>query len=473
MNRQKAYPKFAYMCLLLWAITTTIHATENGLQDTSLGNKTGRTLQWFVTDPSETLSKENAKQTEALFQPNSPPTDYTTVRDLYYIALKYSPELQSKLATLNLAYADKLIANSVYYPTLSANYNLRRSIYNKQPNDNQNIFLLTLTQVLYDAGKFNRTNQTDLRIDGNRLSVIAARQQLIINIAQRWTEALLAENHNKLSVTEVDSSKKILDKAKQSFQVGIGKKLDFVQAEAAYKLSIATQIQRQSNYIVARQNLSHLTGINITTLPTWHQPTIVVNTAESYVKKLKNNLTIQNQLKALDSATVEIKTVSGQLYPQINLQFSYAKTQYTEANSPIFQNPDDPLIMTLQFSWEFFSGFRTTANIEKAHALLNQQRAQLKSTILQQKTQLNTIMAQLQADEKRIPAISQQVEAAKISYEAFLQGYEVGTEDLPNVITAQRDYQKAQISLIESTYKHWLNYLKFKFIIGQITPEDL
>lgn len=422
------------------------------------------------------LSANQSNQTNffnhnTLFTDSYPQTSYQSVRDLYHIALKHSPNLQLNRSALDILKANKLTANSVYYPTVSADFNLRRSEDTKAANSNQNILSISATQFLYNAEAFARADKIDIQLDAQRLAIEATRQQLILDLAQRWTAILLAKDNKTLSVLEVQSSKKILDKAKQSLEVGVGKKLDLAQAEAAYKLAIATQIQRQSDHQIALQELANLTGAKIQFIPPWHEQSFDVNHQESYVTKLKHNINIQRQLKILDSSSIEIEEKQGQYYPQISLIFSYNQIENIETGSNISIN--DPLLITLKLSWELFSGFRTTAATDQAYAQLNQEKARLRSTVLQQKSQLNSIIAQLQADEKRLPAIKQQAEAAKISYDAFLQGYELGTEELSEVLQAQSNYQQATINLTQSTYQNWINYLNFKFLLGQITPKDL
>jgi outer membrane protein len=446
-----------------------IHAEEH--PNKPLSTKINKTFNSFWSNPEDSLREEIQTNWDNSLSERTNTKEYISVRDLYFIALNYSPSFKSNQAALDIAYASQLTANSVFYPTISAGYALTRSEDKTVPNYNQNILSLSLLQYLYNAESFAKAEQIDNQVDSGKIALRLARQRLIFNTAQRWSNLILAIENQRLSEIEIKSSKKLLDKVKQSLALGLGKKLDVAQAKAAHTLAIADQIQRKSNYTVALQNLQNLTGIKINTVPEWKKPNIQLATLRPYASKIRNNTTLQQQLKALDTAVLEVNAVRGRLYPKVSLRLAYNHTEFTEIGS---QNEvNDPILATLNFEWELFSGFRTTADIDTAYAKLNQQKARLKESLLNEKANLDNTWALLQANEQRIPALQQQVEASKIAYDALLQGYQLGTQNLPDVLNAQSQYQKAQISLAQTIHQHWINYLNFKFIIGEITPGDL
>jgi len=73
----------------------------------------------------------------------------------------------------------------------------------------------------------------------------------------------------------------------------------------------------------------------------------------------------------------------------------------------------------------------------------------------------------------RVKARKQAMTSAKSAMEATQTGYEVGTRNIVEVLTAQRAVFGAQFNYAAARYDYVINVLKFRQAVGELSAADI
>lgn len=410
-------------------------------------------------------SSTNSNPSLSTFSSNQKPVS-GTLKQLYEVALSNSPAIYREKSNYYSALEQVKQAHTTYYPKASANVGL---IYSSLKEQRRNTAGIALTQPIFNP---NMANISHIRksADIQKQSIQISEKKLIVDLIKAWINALIAQETYALSTADVKTNKSLYNRAQQSFNIGSGRKIDAAEAEGAYRLSIANQIQREAELHFAKYNFSNVVGLPVTTIPVWHNNDQKVNLAtwENFENKLANNLNVKQANNKVELARLKTKAAKAKMFPTVQAQLTYQYSKFRETNVTT-----KPLQLTLSATWEFFSGGATKSEITQNQYLFNAAQASLQETYNSQRVRSLNLWTKLTSAKKKLPALESQLQAKSIALESYKQAYELGTETLPNLLAAQRSQQQAELNLIQTKYSIWLTFIEFKFILNQVTLEDL
>ena len=336
-------------------------------------------------------------------------------------------------------------------------------------------FNIGITQPLFNAS-FLQGDIANQNAVISQSQIELNKQQLLLSLIQTWVSALIAKRALDLSDIEIQTNQSLLQRAKQSLNVGVGRIVDVAEAESAYRLALATQIQRQSEYQLALQNLSNLVGQQVSALPAWNNNDENINegllTFSS--KLLRQNLNIKQALQQLQLNKINIKASRATLYPSVQVGLSYTMGETTAEFAGIETvNERDPLELSLSANWSYNLGGSVAAQLRSQQAQAQASRANLQATYNNQQIRLRSLLANINSSKQSLPALNAQLQAKKVALESYEQNYQLGTETLPNLLRAQSSLQQSQLSLVQTRYQLWSNYAELLFIINQLDQSHL
>jgi len=127
----------------------------------------------------------------------------------------------------------------------------------------------------------------------------------------------------------------------------------------------------------------------------------------------------------------------------------------------------------VQLSMPIFSGGATWAGQKEAY--YNRQAAEKGLEAAQRGTSLTVrnLYRTLEADIARVKARKQAMVSAQSAMEATQTGYEVGTRNIVEVLTAQRAVFGAQFNYAAARYDYVVNLLKFRQAVGELSSADI
>lgn len=339
-------------------------------------------------------------------------------------------------------------------------------------------YTLSLTQSLYNHGNWLRLQQADMNVAIGEAKINAARQDLIVRVAQAYYNLLAAQDNLKFATAEKESIGKQLEQNQQRFNVGLIAITDVKESQAQHDLSVAQWITAENTQATARESLRSLLGIAVDELlPLADDIPLLMPQPESieeWVTAAKqNNLSLKAAQLSLEVAQKQVGIQRSGHYPSLSL-IARRDDMTTDGVSTIAgdtESTDDSI--TVNLNVPIYSGGLTSARTREAVALKEQTRV-LRDQSLRETEQLSRISyLGVTASIARVTAFKQALISTQAAYEATNAGYEVGTRTAIDVLVALREQYRAERDYAQARYDYIINFLRLKQAAGMLSRDDV
>lgn len=308
-------------------------------------------------------------------------------------------------------------------------------------------------------------------------------QLLILQSAEYYFEILRANDILATAKAEEEAYSAQLAQTKGRLTGGVSTITDVLDAQAAYDMAQANRELAERQVEDAYEQLTRLTkqqyvgidGIShsLPVLP----PT--PNVSKVWVETaMRQNLSILASEYNVKSAYETYKQRQAGHAPTIDLNASYRKGNndplgYTNTTSSGYEGTVTQSNISLQLNVPIFTGGMTSSQAREARKRLLQ--SEELYTTQQREVLLRTrnFFRALNSDIHQIKARRQTMVS---SYEAVVAnqiGYRVGTRNMTDVLTAQRQLYTAVRDYNNARYDYILNNLRLKQMAGTLKVEDL
>lgn len=348
---------------------------------------------------------------------------------------------------------------------------------------------LTVTQVLFDFGKFASLRGAKAISKQADATLSAALQDLMVRVSRAYFAILNDEENLNYTVASKNAYAKQLDQVTQQYNVGLKTITDVYTVKASYETS-------QANYIAAitqlendRENLRVITGTfypNIAKLGE-NFPLVTPNPSnvDVWVKTAEcQNWSIKAAKYSAEAARQRVKQEFSGGLPNLQAQGIY---NYNFDSSSQFVSP-------IAGGEELGIGGRTTIKSTSANFTLNiplvqgglvvanTQRAQfdyknalanLNQTYLTTLNNARQSFNNVNSSISKISADKEAIKAAISSWEGLKAAYEVGTGTLIDVVIQQQNVVNAQKQYANDRYAYVNNLIALKAAAGTLSVQDL
>lgn len=335
-------------------------------------------------------------------------------------------------------------------------------------------FDLNLKQPVFHWDYWVQLAQTDNQIAQAEAQYQAELHNLMLRVAEAYFNILAEQDNLRFTQAEKNAFASQLERAQESFKVGMMSMTDVYEARAAYDRAKANEIKAKNEVDNKKERLREIVGpieIEPVTLEQ-HLPLIQPEPDDIDAWSLIAENQNLNILAVLNEAEVARKTIDLQQsahYPVVDIVGSYSVTD----NNSSFGLRGDQQRIGLQLNMPLFTG-----------GAVNSRTRQAKHEYEQARERLNEIRRSVDREVKDayrgvITSISQ-VEALKATeismqnaLEATQAGYAVGTRTMVDVIRSQQDLYQAKRDYARSRYDYLIYGLKLKQSASIITVQDL
>ena len=344
---------------------------------------------------------------------------------------------------------------------------------------------LTLTQTVFNFTQYMNLASALAISSGADAILNSALQNLMIRVSSAYFAVLQDEDTLSFSEATMLAFKQQLDQVKQEFQVGVKTITNVYTAQASYDSAYAGYIAAQTKLSNDKENLRVITGKYYSHLaplsenfplvsPNPQNPEEWVNTS------LQQNWQIKAAQTVVDSARQNVRAQFGGHLPTISLQAA-ANKYYTENNNSYKQalnerdGPSKQSDRTVQINMTLplFSGGAVIAQTNQA--VYNYEIAQQQL----EQAQRNTVNATRQSyfgvtlGMSQVKADREAVKSTISSLEGMEESYNVGSENLVNVLNQQQKVFEAQTQYAADRYAFVNSYLTLKQAAGTLGFDDL
>ncbi len=407
--------------------------------------------------------------------------------EIYHQALSRDAAYQAAQAAYLAAREAKPQARSFLLPQINSSASLSRtsqdiksdfsgSTTKRDPDFHTKQYSLNLTQVIFNREFFVGLDQAEATVAQAEADVEAARQDLILRVAQAYFDVLGAQDTLTFTRAEKDAVARQLDQAKKRFEVGLTAITDVKESQANYDRTVSDEIVAKNQIEIARNTLAVIIGRYFGKLsPLSERMRLLSPDPEDIdqwiAKALKENLQLIATGFATDTARLEIKRQRAGHYPTLDVQASASRS---EVSGGFFGSRDtDDLSVGLELNLPIYTGGLVNSRTREAQHSFQQAQElyiqQRRDTAKQARDAYLNVISGI----SEVRALRRSVESAQTAAEATDAGFAVGTRTSVDVLVALQGLFRAQRDHALSRYRYLLNTLRLKQAAGILTAEDL
>ncbi len=431
--------------------------------------------------------------------------------DTYQLAVNNDPTFLQADANYQAAVEDTTIARSGYLPNIV--FNGSRQVQHSSgeiplffdPTTDSYVpgngtfrnyttqYTIQLTQPIFNWAAWETMDQADANVTQAQATFAAAQQSLILRTATAYFNVLNARDTLAANHAATEANSKQLEQAKEKYDVGMSAITDVQEAQAAYDLSVANEINAEQQVTNAEESLRAITGKPAAELlePSPDMPlrTPEPANAQQWVEQaLKQNPNLIAAQAAAESASANVGIKRSGHYPTLNAVLSHNKNN----NSQIAGLPPSSLGLPagpnlevgqinnisgntamLQLSIPIFSGGGVWAQVTQAERQYDAAQDQVMLVNRQTEQQARTAYLGVLTGISQVQALKQSVKSNQTSMDATETGMQVGTRTIVDVLTARQNLLTAQTSFANSRYTYLESVLQLKQAAGTLTENDL
>ncbi|MDT8388263.1 MAG: TolC family outer membrane protein [Thiogranum sp.] len=354
----------------------------------------------------------------------------------------------------------------------------RKSVNPSQPAtySTDKLASINLNQPLFRYDRWIQLQQADSRIATAAAEYEAARQELMLLVAERYFGILEAQANLEFAQAEKSAIGRQLEQAQQRFEVGLIAITDVKAAQARYDLSVSQEIRAASDVQQARDALHQVTGRFYPQIAPLRDDLLLArpqpDSADSWIEGAREqNLRVLAAAAAAETARQEMRVQRSGHLPTLDFN---ASASYFDNNfggiAPVERQDSS---IGLELNLPIYEGGTVTSQTREARHRFQESTELLQEQVRQAEFQTRDAFRGILTDIAQINALEASLQSTEIAVEAEQAGFEVGTRTIVDVLNAQREYHSALFNFAAARYQYVLDQLRLKNAAGILSPDDL
>ncbi len=333
---------------------------------------------------------------------------------------------------------------------------------------------LTVTQPVFHVDRFVQVQQADKNILQAQAQLGAARQDLIVRVAERYFEVLAAMDSLQFAEAEKTALQQQLEQSRKRFEVGLIAITDLQEAQAGHDRAVAQEIETRNQVENAQEALREVVGNDPRHLAQLGSSLPLAMPQPADIDKwtqtaLRQSLQIAAAQHAADVAEDEIKRQRAGHYPSLDINGSHG---YTDRGGQ-FPAQTEASSIGLALTVPVYEGGAVVSRTREARhrhqEALDRLEQQRRATHRGARSAYLGVISNI----NRIKALEQAVVSNQTAVQATQTGFEVGTRTGVDVVTAERTLFQGRRDFARARYDYVLNSLRLKQAAGTLSPEDV
>jgi outer membrane protein len=393
-------------------------------------------------------------------------------------------------AAQRILQADSQLANqgrAALMPNVVASYSLARNYRDINPSGldsraTSQIAAVSLVQPLFRPDAWYSRGQGKALSNAGEARFEEARQNFLLRVTERYLDVLRRWEDLQTARAEEKALGRQLEQTQERFDVGLVPVTDVEEAKAAYDLSRVGLIVAEADFEISRDQLEALTGRAWEKLaglreelpmtgPEPAQPSHWMERARA------NNPQLMASRYEADAAKAVARQRTSAQLPSINLVGRYEQVDYS--NFSVGGNPFDPdtgydgKSIGIEASMPLFAG--GGLNSQRKEASYRYQAAEeIYRLVWRDVGQgAQSLARQVTASAQNVMARKQALRSAESALRATESGYEVGTRNVVDVLTAQRNLYANQRDYSAARYDYIVVSLRLQAAAGDLSSDDI
>ncbi len=330
-------------------------------------------------------------------------------------------------------------------------------------------------QMLFNWSKLAARAQARQAVEQYQAELLDAMGLLLVDVAQRYFQVLLADHDVQLTATEQELAEQQLKQTESLLERKRVRVVDFLETQARVDQVRTDAIEADNHAALTRERLLELTGVPVVQLaalqPDFTLPSLPDSMQYWTDLALSSNATLRARAEAVDVAREGIQQQKGRYGPNLDLVLSMQDSDVGFDNQPFTRRRTNYLGLNVVLP--LYSGGATSAAVREAWAQYYMTRAEHEAVRrevlrLTREAWLNT-----RSSRQRIDAANLSVISAGKSYDAMSRGFSYGVVTATDVLAALHGRTRAQRDYQDALYSFLLNWLALQRAAGQLEASDL
>ncbi len=328
-------------------------------------------------------------------------------------------------------------------------------------------------------------SSTEYTLSRTRQSVASQTQRLYYEVLR--TRRLL-----EVSQLNLQYSTQQLDRVKETARLGSASLVNVYQQQAQVGQDELRVVQSESDYILAKANLSAYLALDVTTESEFVDPSIVSEIDEAEFQRQKSiaadlrglidqamerrmdYLSSKQSYEATDASVTQAR--SG-YYPRLTASASYSLTGRTQRDlltKAVTASEFENFGVSRSFSWglnlslPLYSGFRTNESVQRALVARKNAEEGLRETERKIQVEVKTALLVLESAQKSYEAAMKSLQYQDQNLKVSQEKYNVGSGTLLDLLFAQNNLTNAQVTRINAVYQYLNAKSQFELAVGTL-----
>jgi outer membrane protein len=401
--------------------------------------------------------------------------------EIIRLAFKHDAQLRADMFAAEARNADGWQSVAGYGPTLTASGSYMRSRDCSTPKNSTELesrvvdfkegaITVGLTQPVIDLEKAGKAMQGMTEMDIAELLKKKAYEDLSLKVHERYFAVLSAQESLRVAQAESAALQKQVRNAEEKLELGFGTITDQYDAEARYRLALATEIAGRTelnNGLKALEELiDHEIVGEIEDLAADLVLPKIPGDVETWLKisDAQNTDLGLNRLQA-KSAQLQYRAAQSRFLPALVLFADYSDHQPTDGLLGYGEERSE-VDVGLRLEVSLLAGGRDSAATVAASRRVDAARARATAANRAVNRSVYSLWDSIDSTRRLVDAYRQAVTANEKALESTLASYEEGVKVLLDVLNAQQDYYRSLRQFKTSRYDYMILLEKFRQVVG-------
>ena len=341
-------------------------------------------------------------------------------------------------------------------------------------NDTSFSYGVRLTQPLLRYDRIQQLDRAEMRVAQAQAELAAARQDLLLRVADRYFAILDAREALAAAEAEKRAVKRQLEQAKQRFEVGVISKTDVEEAQSRFDLASADVIDARNEVRNARERLREVTGRTPDQLEELRAD-IALRAPEPDSENAWRERAVENShelaavKKQAGAAMENVDVQRGSYFPDIDVIAEWRRSKRPGS----FGSRTDGGTVGIEVDFPLFQSGARSSRVSEAQARYTEAREQLQEQRRQVVRSSSDAYRGVKTALQRVQALDQARTSTRSALDATEAGFDVGTRTIVDVLDAQRELFGAERDYQQARHAYLLNTLRLKEAAGQLSEKAL
>ena len=414
-----------------------------------------------------------------------------TLQQAYEAAIKNDPTYRANFYANESAKENRILGRSALLPSVSASFNGTKNVVDRattrtiagmpvtdvtHPKYISRSSVVQMRQPLFNMEAIQRYRQGKVQTAQSAQQFEADTNEVAVRLVTSYMDALYAEDQVALARVQRDMYAEQQKVNQRLFEKGEGTRTDMLETKARLDLAEAMLIEAQDNARSQREVLEGVIGGDAGVLERlsddFRAAPLTPASFEDWQKlALANNNELAAARLGVENARLDIGRMKSGHLPRIDFVGSYSKGNNETINTLGEENTNRSV--GVQVNIPLYQGGAINAQTRQAAAVYERARAELDARTDKVTVELRRAHGQAQSSVRKIDALLNAVESARLLMTATEQSIKGGVRINLDLLNAQEQLFTGQRDLAQARYTYLIAVLRLRGLAGNIGSQDI